>query len=417
MRRAALGGALVIVLVAVAVFAATRLWPRGTTTPTAEAPAAGAPTGTVKFLMEQQWAIRMKLAKVESAAAARQIAAPARVVPAAGHHAVVAPPVSGVITNARTLRVGETVARGDAVATVRQVLTATENVQIEAGRIEELRLAAERRRAADAVNEADLRRNHARRELDRAQRLFERKAAPQRQVEAAEYELKAAEAAYAGTVAQRDALRDVAAPTPRAPGGGTTHTVTAPISGSVVKVAKSPGEQVGSGEVIAEIVSLDTVWAEVPVFERDLLRLARPIRAVFSTPAMPGKELSGRLVDLGAVVDPATRAARLVFELPNRDHALRIGLQVDARVDAGERVEAAMIPREAVVEAEGKRFVYVLRSGEEFERREVTPGDEYGATIAIVSGLEPGERVVTQGAWQLRQHELRPSGGGAHTHE
>ena len=98
MRRAALGGALVIVLVAVAVFAATRLWPRGTTTPTAEAPAAGAPTGTVKFLMEQQWAIRMKLAKVESAAAARQIAAPARVVPAAGHHAVVAPPVSGVIT-------------------------------------------------------------------------------------------------------------------------------------------------------------------------------------------------------------------------------------------------------------------------------------------------------------------------------
>jgi cobalt-zinc-cadmium efflux system membrane fusion protein len=122
-------------------------------------------------------------------------------------------------------------------------------------------------------------------------------------------------------------------------------------------------------------------------------------------------------VDLGAVVDPATRATRLVFELPNRDRALRIGLQVDARVDAGEQVETAMIPREAVVEAEGKRFVYVLRSGEEFERREVTSGDEYGATIAIVSGLKPGERVVTQGAWQLRQHELRPAGGGAHTHE
>jgi multidrug efflux pump subunit AcrA (membrane-fusion protein) len=122
-------------------------------------------------------------------------------------------------------------------------------------------------------------------------------------------------------------------------------------------------------------------------------------------------------VDLGAIVDPATRAARLVFELPNRDRMLRIGLQVDARIDAGERVDAALIPREALLEAEGKRFVYVLRSGEEFERREVTPGDEYGATIAIVSGLKRGERVVTQGAWQLRQHELRPTGGGAHTHE
>jgi cobalt-zinc-cadmium efflux system membrane fusion protein len=417
MRRAALGIPVAIALAVVAVFGATRFWPRGTMPTTAEAPVPAEPTGTVKFLMEQQWAIRMKLAKVESAATARQIAAPARVVPAAGHHAVVAPPVAGVITSARILRVGETLGRGEPVATVRQVLTATENVQIETGRIEEVRLAAERRRAEEAVNEVDLRRSHARRELDRAQRLFERKAAPQRQVEAAEHDLKAAEAAYAGAIAHREALRDAPGPTPRAAGGGTSHIVMAPISGSIVKVAKSPGEQVGAGEVIAEIVSLDTVWVEVPIFERDLPRLARPIRAVFSSPTVPGKELSGRLVDLGAVVDPATRATRLVFELPNRDRALRIGLQVDARVDAGEQVETAMIPREAVVEAEGKRFVYVLRSGEEFERREVTSGDEYGATIAIVSGLKPGERVVTQGAWQLRQHELRPAGGGAHTHE
>jgi len=416
MRRAALWGAVGIAVVAVAAVGTTRFWPRATRPP-AEAPPAAEPTGTVKFLMEQQWAIRMKLAKVESATIARQITAPARVVPAADHHAVVAPPVAGVITSGRMVRVGETIGRGETVATVRQVLTAAENVQIETGRIEEVRLAAERRRAADAVNEADLRRNHARRELERAQRLFERKAAPQRHVEAAEHESKAAEAAYAGAVVQRDTLRDVPAPTPRATGGGTTHAVTAPISGNVVKVAKSPGEQVGAGEVIAEIVSLDTVWVEMPIFERDLPRLARPIRAVFSAPAVPGKEMSGRLVDLGAVVDPATRAALLVFELPNRDRMLRIGLQIDARIDAGERVDAALIPREAVLESEGKRFVYVLRSGEEFERREITPGDEYGATIAIVSGLKRGERVVTQGVWQLRQHELRPTGGGAHTHE
>src|SRR4030095_15714726 len=101
MRRAALWGVVVIAIAAVATFGATRLWPRGTTPTTAEAPAAAEPTGTVKFLMEQQWAIRMKLAKVESAALARQITAPARVVPAAGHHAVVAPPVAGLITSGR----------------------------------------------------------------------------------------------------------------------------------------------------------------------------------------------------------------------------------------------------------------------------------------------------------------------------
>jgi cobalt-zinc-cadmium efflux system membrane fusion protein len=417
MRRAVLWGAVVIAVAAVGIIGVRRFWLRASTPTTTEAPAVTEPTGTVKFLMEQQWAIRMKLARVQSAAIARQITAPARVVPAAGHQAVVAPSVAGIITNTRMLRVGETVSRGDTVATVQQVLTAAENVQVDTGRIEEIRLAAERRRAAEAVNEADLRRGHARRELERAQRLFERKAASQRQVEAAEHELRAAEAVHAGAVAQRDALRDVAGPRSRATDGASLHSVIAPITGSVVRVAKAPGEQVAAGEVIAEIVNLDTVWVEVPIFERDLPRLARPIRAAFSTPAVPGTELSGRLVDLGAVIDPATRSARLVFELPNRNRALRIGLQLDARVEAGERVEGALIPREALLEAEGKRFVYVLRSGEEFERREVVAGDEHGATIAILGGLKPGERVVTQGAWQLRQHELRPSGGGAHTHE
>ena len=44
-------------------------------------------------------------------------------------------------------------------------------------------------------------------------------------------------------------------------------------------------------------------------------------------------------------------------------------------------------------------------------------GDEYGAKVAIVSGVKPGERVVTQGAYQLKLQELRPANAGAHTHE
>ena len=59
----------------------------------------------------------------------------------------------------------------------------------------------------------------------------------------------------------------------------------------------------------------------------------------------------------------------------------------------------------------------VLVSGEEFQRREVTVGDEYGDRVAVLSGLKPGERIVTQGAYQIRMQELRPASAGAHTHE
>ncbi len=74
-------------------------------------------------------------------------------------------------------------------------------------------------------------------------------------------------------------------------------------------------------------------------------------------------------------------------------------------------------PREAVLDNEGKKIVYVLLSGEEFERRDVVLGDEYGGKVAILSGIKPGERVVTQGAYQLKLQELRPANAGAHTHE
>ena len=79
--------------------AAGLLWPtRGAgKQEEAAAPAVAETAGTVKFLMEQQWRVRMKLALVEEQTVARQITATGRVIPAANHQAVVAPPVGGII--------------------------------------------------------------------------------------------------------------------------------------------------------------------------------------------------------------------------------------------------------------------------------------------------------------------------------
>jgi membrane fusion protein, heavy metal efflux system len=386
--------------------------------PVAEPPRADA--GTVKFLMEQQWAIRMKLAKATPAAAARQITATGRVVPAPGRHVVVAPPVAGILTGATLPRVGQAVDRGQTIATVRQMLTAAEAAQVAAGQaqaqIETVRLEAERRRLAEAIKEAEVRRDHAKVELERAQRLYEAKAYAIRQVQAAEVDYRAAEAALAAAVAQRDAVAAARIPATD-PATGATHPIQAPIAGTIVRVAKGVGEQVAAGEAILELLDPSTVWIEIPIFERDLPRLGKQTRAFFTTPAAPGKEYTGRLVDAGAIVNRETRAATMVFEVPNPDRTLRVGLQANVRLDAEERANVLMIPREAVLESEGKRFVYVLVSGEDFQRREVVVGDEYGDQVAILSGLKPDERVVTQGAYQLRQHELRPSTPGAHTHE
>src|SRR5262245_48433760 len=131
MRRSWLATVAVAILLAAAGVVTYSFWPR----PAPEAPAgsaAGPDTGTVKFLMEQQWLIRMKLAQAQPRPTARQITGTGRIVPAAGHHALAAPPVAGIVASGPTLAIGQPVARGQLLALVRQQPTAAEAAQLDA---------------------------------------------------------------------------------------------------------------------------------------------------------------------------------------------------------------------------------------------------------------------------------------------
>ena len=365
-----------------------------------------ASTGIVAFRMEQQWLIKMKLALAEEALLPPQISSTGRVIPAPSNRALVAPPVGGIIESRNLPRVGERVTQGQLLATLLQTPTAAEAAQI---RIENSRVEAERRRLAQAEIEAAARLSAASAEADRAQRLFTQKAYSQRQLEVANADRKAAEATLAGIREQSQAL--ASAPMT------SNYDVVAPISGTVVDVHKAAGEQVHPGEPLLEIVDLDRVWVEAPIFEKDLGRVSKDVAATFTTAAYPDKEFRGRLVDIGAIVDEQTRAAKAVFEVSNPSGELRLGMQANLRLAVGNNVPVLLVPRESVLDNEGKKIVYVLRTGEEFERRDVTVGEEYGGKVSILSGVKPGERVVTQGAYQLKLQELQPANAGAHTHE
>ena len=389
-----------------------------------EAPAAAGATGTVKFLMEQQWLIRMKLARVDEQTVARQITATGRVVPAANKQAVIAPPVGGILAGGQIPRIGQRVAQGQTIAVLQQTATSAEQAQVRAAAasisLENARLEADSRTAVGEVELARVRLDLAQKEANRAQRLYERKAFSERQLQAAESDLKSAKAGYDTAVKRVAALtssRFLAAARANVGSANASFAVRAPLSGYVTKVNKSIGEQVAPGEAILEISNLDTVWIEAPIFERDLNRLGGGAGATFTTAAYPGQEFRGSLVDIGAEIDERTRAATVVFQVPNGGRALRIGMQANVSLDAGESVTAMMIPRSAVLDNEGKKLVYVLLSGEEFQRREVTLGDEYGDQVAVLSGLSKGERVVTQGAYQIRLQELKPADAGVHSHE
>jgi membrane fusion protein, heavy metal efflux system len=394
-------------IIAVAVVAAALvIWKRPAQGDAEATPPATTTTGVVQFRMEQQWLIHMKLALAQEAELLQQISSTGRVVPAPSNRALIAPPVGGIIDTRPLPQIGQRVARGQLLATVLQTPTAAEAAQIH---IENSRVDAERRRLAQAEIEAHARLNAAAAEADRAKRLVELKAYSQRQLETAEADRKAAEAILAGVQEQIRALQT--APT------ASNYQVTAPISGTVVVLKKSPGEEVHAGEAILEIVALDRLWVEAPIFEKDLGRVKKDVAAIFTTAAFPDKEFQGRLVSIGSVVDEQSRAATAVFEVNNASGDLKLGMQANLRLGVGTKTKVLLVPKESILDNEGKKIVYVLRTGEEFERRDVVVGDEYGGKVAIVSGVKTGERVVTQGAYQLKLQELRPANAGAHTHE
>jgi len=404
----------VIALVAAVIY----VWRRPGGAEDAVAAPAAASTGRVTFLMEQQWLIRLKLAKVEETMKAPQIQSTGRIVPVPTRRAIVAPPVAGIVENGTIPRVGQHVVQGQLIAKLRQTPTAAEVAQIQAAntqiQIENTRIEAERRRLVQAEAEAAARLEEATHDLARSQRLYEKKAYSAKALEADELDrtVKAAQ-----LEAVRAQLRALQTATPAASGSAMDYEVRAPISGTIVRVSKASGEQVAPGDAIIEIVGLDTVWVEAPIFEKDLGRLSKQGNAVFTTAAFPDREFQGRLVNIGKIVDEQSRTATAIFEVANPSEQLSIGMQANLKLDGGSQVAVVLVPREAVLDNEGKKIVYVLLSGEEFERRDVVLGDEFGGKVAILSGVKPGERVVTQGAYQLKLQELRPANAGAHTHE
>ncbi len=388
------------------------------------------PTGTVRFLMEQQWLVRMKLALVEPQNVARQLTSVGRVIPAANDQAHVASPVSGVLTG-NLPRVGQRVTKGQLIVVLKQTATSAEQAQVRASvaqvqsqnaqaAIENARLEAERRSADGEVKEAKVRFDLAQKEYDRTRRLHEQGIIALQDLQRAEADCEATEASWQAASERRAALNEarlLALGQTDISAVNTNYEVRAPISGYVTKLNKSLGEQVTPGDEIVEITNLETVWIEAPIPERDLAQLQKGIAARFTTVAFPDEEFQGKVVDISPIVDEHNRAAKVIFQLPNRGQRLRIGMQANVRLDTDERLAAMLIPKEAVLEHEGKKIVYVLLSGEEFQRREVVLGDEFGGKVAVLKGLMEGERVVTQGAYQLKLQELRPAEAGAHTHE
>lgn len=192
-----------------------------------------------------------------------------------------------------------------------------------------------------------------------------------------------------------------------------------PISGVIVKRAVSPGQNVnpsatsGTNQNAAEeglfsIVDLKKVWVmlEVPQSEVAALKLGAPVD--FTTEVAPGKSFKGKVITPGEKFDPASRTVSVRVEINNPEGILKPGMLVIANANEGVTSGAVLtVPNSALQDIEGKTYVFVKIGEHRYRKMSVKVGHSNGASSQIISGVKPGQQVVTQGSFILKSEALK----------
>lgn len=191
--------------------------------------------------------------------------------------------------------------------------------------------------------------------------------------------------------------------------------VKAPMTGLIGASQVAIGNLVGKGEptLLATMSTLDPIWiycnvSEVSYINADL-RSKELGKEVFDLPITlllangvehPHK---GKFVFIDRAVDVKTGTMRVRAEFPNPQHLLRPGMFARARVDIGSRKDCVEVPQRAVVELQGKTFLWVIDKDARASQREVKTGELNGSNLVILEGVKAGERIVVEGIQKVRE--------------
>jgi multidrug efflux pump subunit AcrA (membrane-fusion protein) len=180
-------------------------------------------------------------------------------------------------------------------------------------------------------------------------------------------------------------------------------TLTAPITGFVTDLAVAPGEPVNPDKPLLSIVDLATVHglARVPEHLADQILRGRPLRV--RVPGWPGEVWETTLEHLGAEADPVTGTLEVACHLRNEGLWLRPGMRAEFTLVTGSRKGVMAIPKAALQGEPASRHVFIkdYELPNAFVKTPVVIGEQNDTFVEIVTGLLPGDEVVTRGAYSL----------------
>lgn len=216
--------------------------------------------------------------------------------------------------------------------------------------------------------------------------------------EAAQAETDAA-SAEADRVAAFQALASMGA----SPGSGLSGIIHAPVSGVVVEKDITPGQLLQAGSSAAfTVANLSQVWVLAQIAPSDLSAVGFHDAAMID-PGNGTGPFHGTVENIGASVDPNTRAVVARIVAPNPGGLLKKQMYVDVAIESGRVSTGLLVPVSAVLrDDQNLAFVYLALPDGSFARRHVTLGYRDSQNYDVTSGLASGDKVVSNGALFLQ---------------
>ena len=251
----------------------------------------------------------------------------------------------------------------------------------------------------------------AQRNLEAMQKLKESGAATSAEVETAENRLKTAQAQFTlleEKKSDRYSPPEVAKVQAQAADARAAYAaaqevvrqsnVTATSDGTVYNLPVHQGVYVGAGDLLVQVADLSRVQVAAYVDEPDIGRLTRGQKVTLAWDALPGRVWTGTVTQVPTTVSPlGTRTVgQITCEIPNQDHKLLPNVNVSVTITTARHDQALTVPREAVHQQDGQRYVYLIVDGE-LRRRDVETSIADLTRIEVVRGLEE-DAVVALGS-------------------
>ena len=193
--------------------------------------------------------------------------------------------------------------------------------------------------------------------------------------------------------------------------------VRSPVEGIIIFRDVIVGEHVEPQKILFTVSELDTLWALLDAYEKDLPYISKKSEVAIKSPLYPEREFKGKIAYISDLIDEKLRTIKIRIEVKNDERLLKPNMYIQGIVENRQTEKKILaIPEEAIQNMNGERIVFVLEEKDIFAVCHVELGEKIGNKRIIAKGLEEGEKIVIKGAFNLKAELTKQSFGAAHVH-